>query len=52
MPLMRILIRLALARKEQYKAECQFFEEEWSMTTNEFEQLPYVKRVELLSDED
>ena len=43
---------LALARKEQYKTECQFFEEEYSMTTNEFEQLPYSQKVDLLSDED
>lgn len=43
---------LALARKEQYGAECRFFEEQHAMTTNEFEQLPYPKRIGFLSEED
>lgn len=46
-----MVLWLALARKEQYKAECQFLEQEYSMTTDEFEQLPYSKKVKLLSEE-
>ena len=43
---------LALARKEQYKAECWSFEVQYGMPTNKFEQLPYAKKIELVSEDD
>ena len=43
---------LALARKEQYQAERQFFEGKYGVTTDEFEQLPHSKRAEQFSEED
>lgn len=42
---------LTLAREEQYQAECRLFEEQYGMTTSDFEQLAYSKMMELLSEE-